>query len=107
MPGLALFCSEINMTDWGYALVALVFFVAAIAISFRLRRAPRPWPVMEVLFVLALLVFAIAFLGKTSSNTSTAILVISIACAIVGSLLLVSAAAMLLLAALRRRRGGR
>lgn len=96
------------MTDWGYALAALVLFVAATAISFRLRRAPRPWPVMEVLFVLALLVFAIAFLGKTSSNASTGILAISITLALVGSLLLLSFAAMLaILAVLRRRRGGR
>jgi hypothetical protein len=63
---------------------------------------------MEVLFVLALLVFAIAFLGKTSSNASTGILAISITLALVGSLLLLSFAAMLaILAVLRRRRGGR
>ena len=95
------------MTDWGYALAALTFFVAALGISLRLRRAPRPWP-RTALLAVSLLVFAAAFLAKTSNSASTGILAISIAFAIVGSLLLLSFAAMMaLLAVVRRRRGGR
>ena len=90
-----------------YPLAAVICFVAALAFSLRLRSAPRPWP-KTALLVVALVVFAVAFLAKTSSNASTGILAISITLALVGSLLLLSFAAMMaLLAVLRRRRGGR